>query len=121
MQQRPLKDKPADYGYLTAAAFGRTVGMRDKGRFLALVAAEHTPATILLHPRTGVGKTYVTQADIDAFHSRFMTTTTMAAEFGLDRRSVVAKLNAYGIAPFSPNGEDYGSLYLREDVRAPMF
>ena len=120
-QISPLKDKLADYGYLTAAAFGRTVGMRDKGRFLSLVAAEHTPATILPHPRTGVEQTYVTQADIDAFRSRFMTTTTMAAEFGLDRRSVVAKLKAYGIAPFSPNGEDYGSLYLREDVRASMF
>jgi hypothetical protein len=50
-----------------------------------------------------------------------MNTTTMASEFDLDRRSVLAELNTYGVTPFSPNGEDYVALYLREDVRTSMF
>jgi hypothetical protein len=34
-----------------------------------------------------------------------------------DRRGILSKLKAAGIAPFAPNGEDYGRLYLRSEVK----
>jgi hypothetical protein len=101
-----------------AAAFGRTIGMRDMGRFLSLIAAGHTPATRMTHQKLGGEFMLVTEPQIAAFHARFLTLPSMAAEFGEHRRTLLAKLRAAGVKPFAPNGEDYGHLYLREDVQA---
>ncbi len=46
--------------------------------------------------------------DIEAFHHRFMTSTTMSKEFGEHRNSSISKLEAGGVKPFSPGGEDFG-------------
>jgi|TARA_B110000211_G_scaffold13604_1_gene14161 hypothetical protein len=62
-------------------------------------------------------RTYVSQADQAAFHGRFITPSTMAKEIDRDCREILSKLNAAGIAPFSPSGEDYGRLYLRSEVK----
>ncbi|MCE6950130.1 hypothetical protein LAZ29_04250, partial [Cereibacter sphaeroides] len=101
-----------------AAAFGRSVGMRKGGRFLALVAAGHTPATRVKHPKLGTEILVVSEADVAAFHRRFATTTTLAAEWGEHRNTVIARLEAAGVSRFSPDGADYGALYLREDMEA---
>lgn len=111
---------PIDQSHRTAAAFGRSVGNRRQGWFEKLSSASHTPATRMPHPKWGGMRTYVSEADEVAFHKRFMTLTTMATETGEDRRSLLAKLKAAGITPFAPEGEDYGALYLRQDVKGTL-
>ncbi|MCE6949504.1 hypothetical protein LAZ29_00865, partial [Cereibacter sphaeroides] len=97
-----------------AAAFGRSIGMRDGGRFLALIAAGHTPATRVKHPKFGTEILVLSEADIAAFPRRFATTTTLAAEWGEHRNTVIARLEAARVSRFSPDGADYGALYLRD-------
>ena len=67
---------------IPATAFGISVGIKDKGRFRALIEAGHTPATRLRHPKTGIENIYMTEADIAAFHRRFVTIPTLVAETG---------------------------------------
>ena len=109
-------NRSIDHPSLTAAAFGRSVGKRGQGWFERLSAAGHTPSTRVPRPKWGGMRTYVSQADQEAFHARFMTPSTMAREAGADRRVIISKLNAAGIGPFAPNGESYGGLYLRSEV-----
>ncbi len=111
------KTRPApNHSHMTAAAFDRSIGKRGEGWFERLSAAGHTPSTRVPRPKWGGMRTYVSQADQEAFHARFMTPSTMAREAGADRRVIISKLNAAGIGPFAPNGESYGGLYLRSEV-----
>ena len=103
---------------LTVAAFGRQIGMRDHGRFPALVTSGHTSATRKQNPITGLTQLYMTEADIAVFHERYFTLPTMAREYGIDRRALLTRLKSSEIRPFKPNDQDYGHLYLRKDVDA---
>ena len=103
---------------LTVAAFGRQIGMRDHGRFPALVTSGHTSATRKQNPITGLTQLYMTEADIAVFHERYFTLPTMAREYGIDRRALLTRLKSSAIRPFKPNDQDYGHLYLRKDVDA---
>jgi len=75
-------DVPDAEALITASVFGMSVGIKDKGRFRALIDAGHTPATTLRNPKTGVANLFVTAADIAAFHRRFVTMRTLSAETG---------------------------------------
>ena len=101
---------------ITAAAFGRQVGIRTKGWFEKLAAAGHTPATSMPHPKYGGEWIYASARDIEEFHKRFLTSKIMEAEFGQTRKALLVKLEIAQVKRFAPNGEDYGPLYLREDV-----
>jgi hypothetical protein len=103
---------------LTVAAFGPQIGMRDHGRFPALVTSGHTSATRKQNPITGLTQLYMTEADIAVFHERYFTLPTMAREYGIDRRALLTRLKSSEIRPFKPNDQDYGHLYLRKDVDA---
>ena len=103
-----------------AGAFGLSVGIKDKGRFLALIAAGHTPATRLRHPRTGVERFYMSSADIAAFHRRFATIRVLVRERGDHWNTLRTRLKAAGVRYFSPEGADFGPLYLRRDVEAAL-
>ncbi len=95
----------------SAAAFGRSIGMRDGGRFLALVAAGHTPATRVTHPKFGTVILVLSEADIAAFHRRFATTTTLTAEWGEHRNTVIARLEAApSVANLAGRGRLRGAL-----------
>ncbi len=98
---------------MTAAAFGRSVGIRTQGWFERLSSAGHTPATRRPHPKYGGDWIYASIGDIEEFHKRFVTSKTIRDDFGHYRRFLLKKLNR-----FAPNGEDYGPLFLREDVEA---
>ncbi|WP_144055647.1 hypothetical protein [Octadecabacter antarcticus] len=104
------------HSHVTAAAFGRSVGKRGQSWFKRLSVAGPTPTTHLPHPKWGGMRIYVSPADQAAFHERFMTPSTMAKEADEDRRVIISKLKAAGIASFAPNDEDYGRLYLRSEV-----
>lgn len=81
-----------------------------------LIVNGHTPATLIQNPKTRAEQNYLTADDADAFHSKFMTPRTMAKEYGRSWQSLGAELRSKGIDPFAPNGEVYGSLFLRSDV-----
>ena len=105
---------------IAAGTFGKSVGIKDKGRFLALIAAGHTPATRMRHPRTGNERFYMTDADIAAFHRRFATIRVLARERGDPPNTLLARLKAAGVRYFAPGGADFGPLYLRRDVEAVL-
>ena len=105
-----------DPGLTPAATFGRLIGLRDRGRLVALVSAGYTPATRMKHPKNGGERYYMTEADIAAFHRQFVTLSTLVSESGEHRNTILVRLKESGVPPFSPGGEDFGHLYLREDV-----
>ena len=110
--------RPKHVQDLTVSAFGRQIGMRDKGRFPALIADGHATATEKINPTTGAAHLYMTEKDIQAFHQRFMTSPTMEAEFGQHRRKLLTEVLAAGVNPFAPNGEDYGYVFLWSEAEA---
>ena len=103
-----------------AGTFGLSVGIREKGRFLALIAAGHTPATRMRDRRTGNGRFYMTEADIAGFHRRFVTIRILSREKGVHRNTLRKRLSAAGLRHFAPGGADFGPLYLRSEVEAEL-
>ncbi|MEH6647259.1 hypothetical protein [Sulfitobacter sp.] len=114
----PAKQEKAGSTMISAAVFARTVGMRSEGWFEKLAAAGQTPATRMPHPKWGGMRVYLSQADVAEFHKRFLTAATMEREFGLHKRSLIARLKAAKVRAFAPSGQDFGALYLREEVEA---
>lgn len=96
--------------------FSKTVGIGQPIRMKRLVINGHTPATELVHPKLKTKQLFITRDNADAFHQRFYTPRTMAQAHGKSWQSMTATLRAAGVKVFSPDGEDYGTLYLREDV-----
>jgi hypothetical protein len=115
--KQPRKDEQEE-SMISAAAFARSVGMRREGWFEKLMAAGLMTGTRMLHPKIGGMRVYVSKKDIVEFHARFVTASTMEREFGLHRRTLFAKLKAAHVKVFAPNTQDFGALYLREDVEA---
>jgi hypothetical protein len=100
----------------SAARFGRSVGLRDDGNFLALVEAGHVPAMQVVNPATGRLQHYLRPEDVAAFHRRFATLMTLSAETGRQRNALRGQLAASGVVRFAPEGRDFGAVYLRDDV-----
>lgn len=103
---------------VSAVAFGRSVGMRSQGWFENLVATGHSPATRMPHPKWGGMRVYVSPEDVAEFHRRYFTSSTMELEFGLHKRTLLAKLKEAKVQPFAPSGQDFGTLYLRNEIQA---
>ena len=101
---------------IPAMAFGISVEIKDKGRFKALAVGGHTPATRKRHERTGVENLYMSTDDIAAFHRRFVTISTLAAESGRTIPEVRAALKRAGVSAFAPGGQDFGRIFLRKDA-----
>ncbi len=78
------------------------------------------PTTSMQNPRTRAAQRYVTAADAEAFHERFLTLRTMARAYGRNWQSLSADLARHGIETFSTHERDYGSVYLREDVEGKL-
>ena len=103
-------------GSMAAAEFGRSVGLRDGGVFQAMIEAGHVPAYQIINPRTGRPQHRMTPEDMAAFHRRFVTLTTLSVETGEHRNTLKGLLAASRITPFSPDGQDFGAVYMRADV-----
>jgi hypothetical protein len=103
-------------GMTSAASFGRSVGLRDKGTFLALIEAGHVPAVRVVNPATGRLQHYLRPEDIAAFHQRFATLTTLAAETGRHRNALRGQMAAGEVTHFAPDGQAFGPVYLREEA-----
>lgn len=108
-----VEQKDRDDGLIPAATFGRSIGLRGKGTFLAFVEDGHTPSQLAGDPKTGQIRHYLSPADIAAFHERFLTLTTLVSETGQHRNTALAALKPHVDARFTSNGRDYGPIYLR--------
>ena len=62
----------------------------------------------------------MTAADIADFHRRFVTMRTLSAETGRTIPELRADLKRAGVAVFAPEGQDFGRLFLREEVEAAL-
>lgn len=100
----------------SAAAFGRKVGIRDGGHFLALIQAGHVTAQAVLNPKTHLTQFRMSEEDIAAFNKRFLTTTTIEEEFGLHRNRILAILRSAGARQFMLEGRSVGPIWLRAEV-----
>ncbi|QPM90621.1 hypothetical protein PSAL_018600 [Pseudooceanicola algae] len=100
----------------TIELFSKSVGLAQPIRMRRLVMNGHTPATEMIHPKLKKKQFYITRDDADAFHQRFYTLRTMAQAHGKSWQSMTARLRAAGVEVFSPDGEDYGTLYERDRV-----
>lgn len=96
--------------------FSKSVGIGQPIRMKRLILNGHTPATEMAHPKLKTKQLFITRNDADAFHRRFYTPRTMAQAHGKSWQYMTATLKAAGVKAFSPDGEDYGTLYLRHDV-----
>lgn len=113
---------PTERGMIPAGVVAREVGLHNSGHFIALLAAGHSPAQRMTHPRTGVTRLYLSIEDKAEFHRRFLTLRTMAKEFGEARGSTfLARLDAAGVQRFSPNSVNFGPIWLRAVVEAALF
>ncbi|WP_420024083.1 TniQ family protein (plasmid) [Cereibacter azotoformans] len=100
--------------------FAKSVGLLPPSRLRRLILAGFASATMLRNPRTKAEQLYITEEDAEAFHRVFLTSRTMAKELGRSWQSLGAELRAKGVQAFSPDGCDYGQLYLRSDVAAAL-
>lgn len=100
----------------SAAAFGRSVGMRENQAFQRLVQGGHTPASHTVLSKNGTERFYVSEKDIEAFHQRFLSQKTLASEYNGFWRTLVEKLISRGVEPFTSDGESFGNLFLRTEV-----
>lgn len=113
-------DGDALIGLISAAKFGRSVGLRDHGKFLALIEAGHTPAMTSVDPKTGRVQHHLTTDDVSSFHTRFVTLTTLSAETGRHRNTLRRLVAAPRVPRFAPDGQDFGSVYLRAEAFAAL-
>lgn len=96
--------------------FGKSVGANQLPAFRRLVVRGHTPSTKMRNPTTKALQQYITAQDAAAFNAKFVTLRTLAKAAGTSRQRASADLREAGIKPYSPDGEDYGNIYLRNDV-----
>ncbi|WP_323007528.1 hypothetical protein [Pseudorhodobacter sp.] len=119
VEQSRFHNREASNG-IPASAFARSIGMRSEGWFQSLFEAGHVSAKWTHHPVTNARILYVSDEDIAAFNRRFLTLPQMQIEFGLHQNTCAARLRAARVAPFSPHGQDFGSLFEREKVETIM-
>ena len=103
-------------GVMSAAEFGRSIGLRDRGNFIALIEAGHTPATQYTNPRKRRAQYRLSADQIASFQKRFVTLTTLGEETGYHRNTLKGLFAASRVARFTPDGQDFGPVYLRSEA-----
>lgn len=101
---------------MSVAEFGRFVGLRDRGNFISLIEAGHTPAARHTTPKTGREQYLLSAEEIASFHARFVTLTTLSDKTGNHRNTLKSLLEASRVARFVPGDQDFGPVFLREEA-----
>lgn len=104
----------------TLSEFGQQVGSQKDGSINALFKAGQVQATMLFNPATRRTGLYMTDEDSAAFHARFTTLKLLLPSLQIGSRVLARKLQADGVERFSPNGEDFGWVYLVDDVKGVL-
>ena len=105
---------------MSAAEFGRSVGLRDHGGFIALIEAGHVSAIRQKNPKTGRQQYWLSAEEIASFHGRFVTLTTLSNETGHHRNTLKSLLEASRVARFAPGDRNFGAIFLREEAIAAL-
>jgi hypothetical protein len=105
---------------ISVAAFGRSMAIRDGNRFTALAEAGHLPCSRIINQRTQRAQFVMSEEEIARFHEKYLTLPRILDEFDLHWQTASALLRAKGIRPFSPDGGDYGKIYLRSEAEAVL-
>lgn len=116
---RLTREKPVKMslpGVMSAAEFGRSIGLRDRGNFIALIEAGHTSATQYTNPRTRCAQYRLSTDQITSFQKRFATLTTLCEETGYHRNTLKDLFAASRVARFTPGGQDFGPVNLRSEA-----
>ena len=103
-------------GVISAAAFARSIGLRDQSSLANLMAEGHATGFTTLNPKMRRLQWQMSEADIAAFHEKFLTLATMQTEFKLHRNTLRGLLSAAGCTRFSPSQADFGPIWLRKAV-----
>ncbi|MFZ7091495.1 TniQ family protein [Primorskyibacter sp. 2E233] len=118
---KPENDaKSGEPRLMSAAEFGRSVGLRDHGYFISLIEAGHTPAVRHTNPKTGRQQYWLSAEYIESYHERFVTLTTLSDETGRHRNSLKSLLEASHVARFAPGDQNFGAIFLREEAIAAL-
>ncbi|HBB85615.1 MAG TPA: hypothetical protein DC031_20690 [Sulfitobacter sp.] len=98
-------------------AFAKEIGLHHSGALTALFDAGHIKATKLFNPLTHRDGIYVTDADIAAFHAKFTTPKLLSNREKMESRLIARKLRNAGISRFAPDSQNFGPVYLVDDVQ----
>lgn len=101
---------------MSLEVFAKTVGISTPSRLKRLVKAGHTPSTLMPNPRTNALQYYISSEDAAAFNEKFFTARTLSLHYGQSWQSLSARLRKANCPIFSPDDQNYGTLYLRSDV-----
>ncbi|RRH73811.1 TniQ family protein [Falsigemmobacter faecalis] len=94
-------------------------GLVPRGQgFPQLVRDGHTPSTRREIISGGRFAAWLSDEDVQAFKLKYVTVGEVSDLYGTNKRDVCAWLQQYGIVPFSPDGQDYGMIWLRSDLAA---
>lgn len=102
-------------------AFAKEIGLHHSGALTALFNAGHIKATKLFNALTQRDGLYVTDADLAAFYAKFTTSKLLSNREKMESRLIARKLRNAGISRFAPDGENFGPVYLVDDVRTAWF
>lgn len=111
---------PSDAKGLTIELFAKTVGLRPTAA-MRLVRAGHIPSTESTNPKTKAIQRFLTPADIDAFHARFVTLRRLAAIIGRSWQTLRVLLVEAGIEVFTSDGADVGAVYEWDVIEAAFW
>ncbi|WP_143056772.1 hypothetical protein [Loktanella sp. DSM 29012] len=96
--------------------FGQGLGIVTMGTMQALIDSGLMEAKVILDPKSDESRHGVTAADADAFHAKFLTLRTAAAEVGEPKRVIKALIEASEVEEVSTAHQRFDGIYLRQDV-----
>ncbi len=105
---------------MSIEVFGKAVGANQLPALRRLVVNGHTSATSMRNPKTNAVQHYFSAQDATDFHKRFFTLRTLSKHSGMSWQRSGAFLKEVGVMPFSPDGVDYGNIFLRDEVEAAL-
>lgn len=103
-------------GTMSPAEFGRSIGLQGGTAILALIKAGYVSAQLITSPRTARRQYRMTPNDIANFNQRFVTLSKLSTETGQHRNTIRGIFKSARVTLFSPDGQDFGAVYLRDDV-----
>lgn len=105
---------------MTLGRFAEHIGIGQPVYVKRLFQNGHMTVTEMRNPRTKALQPYIAEADAAGFHRRFATLHTLARETGETWQKLSGQLRRASVTPFSPDGVDYGHLYLRSEVDSAL-
>jgi hypothetical protein len=110
----------AESAEMSIEVFSKSAGLANPVYLNRLIKNGHTPATKMRNPKTHALQRYIAKADAIAFRDKFMTLRILAKSRGESWQKMSGALKAANVVPFSPDGKDYGNLYLKTEVETAL-